>query len=238
MNVLGLITARGGSKNIPKKNLALLAGRPLLAHTCEAAMSSKGLTRVMLSTDDAYIAAVGREYGVDVPFTRPAELATDETPSLDVALHALKWCEEEADWRVDVLMLLQPTSPLREGRHIDEALQLLESTGADTVVGTVEVPHRFSPYATMRMEAGRLKDFWDAPLTFDRFRRQELPVLYARNGPAVLAVRVPALLETRSFYGPLVVPYLMSEEDSVDIDSAFDLLVAEAVLARRREAGL
>ena len=236
MNILGLIPARGGSKSIPRKNIALLAGRPLLAYTCEAALESRCLTRVVLSTDDEAIAEVGRNCGVEVPFMRPAELAGDNTPSLAVAQHAIRWLSEHEDWEADVLVLLQPTSPLRRVNHVDEAIELLLQSGAETVVSVVEVPHRYSPYSIMRLVDGYLQDFWQAPLPFDRYRRQEIPVLYARNGPAVLATRVQVVMEQASFYGQRVMPYVMRNEDSLDVDTPLDLELAAWFLARRRQS--
>ena len=235
MNILGLIPARGGSRSIPRKNIALLAGRPLLAYTCEAALESQHLTRVVLSTDDEATAEVGRDCGVEVPFMRPGGLARDDTPSLAVAQHAIRWLSEGEGWEADVLVLLQPTSPLRRVQHIDEALNLMLQKEADTVVSVIEVPHRFSPYSVMRLVGGYLVDFWQDPLPFDCHRRQNLPMLYARNGPAVLATRVQVVMEGASFYGQQVVPYVMAEEDSVDIDTPLDLELAAWFLRRVRQ---
>jgi len=235
MNVLGLIPARGGSKGIPQKNIASLDGRPMLAYTAEAALASKRITRAILSTNDEQIAKVGRECGIEVPFLRPPELARDDTPSLPVAQHAVRWLEEREGWKADVLVLLQPTSPLRRADHIDQALARMEELGADTVVSVVEVPHRFSPYSVMRMENGVLKDFWNDPLPFDRFRRQSAPVLYARNGPAVLACRTQVLFERSGFYGERIAPFEMSEEDSADVDTPLDLRLAAFLLSERRK---
>lgn len=232
MNVLGLITARGQSKSIPRKNIAPLAGRPLLAYTCEAAKTSASLSRVVLSTDDEEIARVGRDYGAETPFLRPLELAGDATPSIDVALHALQWLADREGWKADALVLLQPTSPLRTSRHIDEAFQIWRENGADTVVSVMETPHRFSPFSIMKLQDGCLKDFWDQPLPFDRFRRQNHPRLYARNGPAVLISRSSVLFEKKSFYGERVYPYVMDEKSSVDIDTLFDLHMAEWLLTQ------
>ena len=231
--ILGLIPARGGSKSIPRKNMALLGDRPLLAYTCEAALGSRRLTRVVLSTDDEEIAQTARDCGIEVPFLRPGDLARDDTPSMAVAQHAVRWLVQHEQWEPDVLVLLQPTSPLREARHIDEAVERMAQTGADTVVSVVEIPHRFSPYSIMQLQEGWLEDFWKEPFPFERFRRQTLPVLYGRNGPAVLATRVRVLFERQSFYGQTIAPYFMSEEESVDIDSLFHLRLAEWLLTRR-----
>ncbi len=233
MNVLGLIPARSGSKGIPRKNIAELAGRPLLAYTCEAALNCGRLSRVVLSTDDEEIAQVGRDLGVEVPFLRPPELALDNTPSFAVADHAVDFLIK-TDWKPDVLVLLQPTSPLREPRHIEEALLLMERSNADTVVSVVEVPHPFSPYSVMRLEDAWLQDFWPEPTTFDRYNRQNVPVLFARNGPAILATRVEGMLNRQSLYGSKVAAYVMREEESVDIDEPFHLELAEFLLGRRK----
>lgn len=231
--LLGLIAARGGSRGIPRKNLALLCGRPLLAYTCEAALGSRRLTRVVLSTDDDEIATVGRACGVEVPFQRPAELARSETPSLPVALHGVRWLREHEAFEPDVVVLLQPTSPLRRAEHIDEALDAMEAARADTVVSVVAVPHRYNPFSIVKIEHGWLRDFWDQAVPFDRFRRQDTPGLFARNGPAVLATRSSVLLKDGTFFGKRVLPYVMSEEDSVDIDTEFDLRQAEWLLKRQ-----
>ncbi len=236
MNVLGLIPARGGSKGIPRKNITPLAGRPLLAYTCEASLGSKRLTRVVLSTDDEEIARLGRDWGVEVPFRRPSELAQDDTSSLAVAQHAVRWLIEHQGWKPQVLVLLQPTSPFRQARHIDEALECMARAGADTVVSVVKVPHRFSPYSVMRLQNGWMENFWREPLPFDPFCRQNLPVLYARNGPAVLASQVTVIFERQSFYGERIIPYIMGEEESIDIDTPFDLRLAEWLLTQHKEA--
>lgn len=196
-------------------------------------MACSLLSEVYLSTDDPAIAEVGGKCGLMVPFLRPPEISGDDSPSIDTALHLLDWLTETGRQQPDVLVLLQPTSPLRTAEHITEALRLLESTGADTVVSVVPVPHRYSPYSVMSLEEGRLVDFWKEPLLFDRFRRQSLPTLYARNGPAVLVSRCTVLRERYSFYGETTIPYTMSEADSIDIDTPFDLHVAETALRMR-----
>jgi CMP-N-acetylneuraminic acid synthetase len=231
--ILGVIPARGGSKSIPRKNIARLAGRPLLTYTCEAALGSRFLSKVVLSTDDEEIAELGRQCGVEVPFLRPSELSRDDSSSLKVAQHAVRWLMMHAGWQADVVVLLQPTSPLRQSHHIDEAIDCFAEPDVDSVVSVTQVPHRYSPYAIMRLQDGNLQDFWKEPLPFDRFRRQDVPALYARNGPAVLACQREVLLGSNSFYGKKVVPYYMNEEDSIDIDTLFDLQLAEWLISKR-----
>jgi CMP-N,N'-diacetyllegionaminic acid synthase len=235
-----VIPARGGSKGIPRKNLAILAGRPLLAYTADAARASGGLTRVVVSTEDDEIAGVTRRLGVEVPFLRPARLAADETPMLDVLTDLVASLEQRERYRPDILVLLQPTSPFRRAEHIDAAIDLLTSTGADSVVTVVPVPHQFTPSSLMQLQGDRLVPWEDARLaTGDAWvapapaRRQDKPLLFARNGPAVLAVRTEVVIGAKALYGADTRGLVMSREDSFDIDDRFDLGIAELLMASR-----
>src|SRR5919202_4704167 len=214
---LGLIPARGGSKGIPGKNLAPLCGRPLIAWTVGAACSARSLDRVVVSTDSDEIATTARELGADV-LERPAELARDGTPMGDVLMHAL-----DELGRPEVVVLLQPTSPLRRAEHVDEAVGLLRETGADCVVRVVEVQHRYRPDSLMALEGDRLVPLGPTPAT-----RQEKAVVYARNGPAVLALRSERIGE--DLYGGDCRPYVMEPRDSIDLQEPFDLELAELLL--------
>jgi CMP-N,N'-diacetyllegionaminic acid synthase len=221
VQVLGLIPARGGSKGIPRKNLVPLAGKPMLLWTVEAALAAGTLARVVVSTDDEEIAATA---GCEV-LRRPAELAADETPMLDVVLHAVAELGP-----FDAVCMLQPTSPLRRAEHVDGAVRLFEETGPDGVVSVVPVPHAFLPGSLMRVADGRLVALDAAAPT----RRQDKLALYARNGPAVLVVKSAGLAD-RGLYGGELRPYEMAPEDSVDVDGPLDLVVCKALLARRAE---
>lgn len=228
---MGLIPARGGSRGIPQKNLARLAGKPLLAWTCEAALASRTLSRCVLSTDDEEIAAAGRACGVEVPFLRPSELARDDTPAFPVIADALARLSA-AGRPADVVVLLQPTSPLRRAEHIDAAVDLLLGSDVDTVVSVVRVPHQFVPSSLLRLDdAGRLASY--LPGGEGALRRQDKEELYARNGPAVYAARVEALMARGALYGCLTGPYVMGAFDSLDIDDADDLALCEALLQKR-----
>jgi CMP-N-acetylneuraminic acid synthetase len=229
MQVLGVIPARGGSKGIPHKNLRPIAGRPLLAYTADAVRDSRRLSRTIVSTDDAAIAEAARAFGLEVPFVRPADLASDTALMAPVLQHAVGEMESRG-FAADVVVLLQPTSPLRRGRHIDDAVALLESTRADSVVSVVEVPHQFNPVSVMRLDGDRLAPFLDGPPIL---RRQDKPRVFARNGPAVLAVRT-AVLRGGSLYGEDCRPLVMTPEESMDVDSPFDLDLLECLLARPR----
>jgi CMP-N-acetylneuraminic acid synthetase len=226
--VIGLIPARGGSKGIPGKNLVALAGKPLLSYTSEAALSARLLNRVIVSTDDTTIAAAARELGLDVPFLRPAELSGDGTPMLPVIQHALAWCEG-AGIVVSMIVLLQPTSPLRRAQHIDAAIELAAATQAQTVISVVKVPHNFAPDSVMTIDDGRLMPYADGPMIL---RRQEKPEYLARNGPAVLAIRASTIRQG-TLYGEPTVAYEMDAESSIDIDDPEDLWLAEQYIRRR-----
>lgn len=228
MEVLGLIPARGGSKGIPRKNIALVAGRPLLAYTCDAALGSASLGRVVLSTDDEEIAAVGRQCGVEVPFLRPAQLASDDAPASGVVNQALHWLADNEHYRPDAVVLLQPTSPLRLACHVDEAVAELEGSTADSVVSVVEVPHAYNPVSVMRLKGDRLVPFLAAQGAVIT-RRQDKPRLYARNGPAVLVSR-SGIVARGSLYGETIRPYRMGWPESLDIDTPEDLELAEYYL--------
>lgn len=221
--VVGLIPARGGSKGIPRKNVALLSGRPLIAWTLEAARGSSRLDRIAVSTDDAEIAAIARVARAEV-VDRPAELAADDTPMRDVILHAL-----DALGEPEVLVLLQPTSPLRRAEHVDAAVALLEETGADAVVSVVEVPHAFAPASLMELDGDRLRPLDPTPYP----TRADKPRVYARNGPAVLVLRTAGLRERSGLFAGDCRAYPMEPRDSLDVDDAFDLEVAEFLLGRR-----
>jgi CMP-N,N'-diacetyllegionaminic acid synthase len=232
MAVIALIPARGGSKAIPRKNLAPLGGRPLLAYTADAVRASRTIDRAILSTDDAEIAAAGRGLGIEVPFLRPPELSGDDVPMLSVLVHALDWLERDSADPVEALVLLQPTSPFREARHIDEAVALFRERSADSVVSVIEVPHQFTPSSLMQAKEGRLARYLegDAAPT----RRQDKERLWARNGPAVLVLRPAATLRRDQLYTAGTYGYPMDRASSLDIDGPDDLQLAELMLQARR----
>jgi len=227
LKVLGVIPARGGSKGILRKNLVPLAGRPLIAFPIQAALESKCLTRTILSSEDAEIRAVALSLGADVPFIRPAELATDVASSRAVARHALSRAEEEEGFEYDMVCLLQPTCPLRVASDIDEAVRLLTQSDADAVVSLTRVddPH---PVKMMLVTDGVVH-----PLFPDKWhesvRRQELPPVFYLNG-AVYCVRRSVLVETGSLWGDKTLAYEMPAERSVNVDSLADLRMAESIL--------
>lgn len=225
MKFLGLITARGGSKGIPGKNVKPLAGKPLIAWTIEAAAASGRLERVIVSTDDDEIADVARQCGLAVPFKRPAELARDDSSHFSVVEHAIKWMAENADCRPEYLVLLQPTSPFRTAADIDAAIELAEKKNADAVVGVCEAAAH--PMLVKKMDdSGAMADFVPADIAYKR--RQSLPPAYQING-AIYVNRVVALLRDRDFCPPGAIGYVMSAEHSMEIDDMWDFHMAELV---------
>ena len=217
MNILGVIPARGGSKGIPNKNIKYLNGKPLIAYTIEAALASQ-LDRVIISTDCHVIAEVAKKYGAEVSM-RPAELALDDTPTLPV----LQSLINELDEAYDAIMTLQPTSPLRKFRHINEAIALFQkNTKADSLVSVVDVPHNYSPEKLMFLKEGYLHGSSVVK------RRQEVEVSYARNGAAIYITRTNRLREY--IFGGNILPYFMSKIDSFDIDDTVDWQIVEKLI--------
>lgn len=211
--VLALVTARGGSKGLPRKNVLPAGGRPLIAWTIGAATGAEFVSRVAVSTDDDEIMEAARAWGADVPFQRPPALASDTAASIDVVLHALEQLPG-----YDYVVLLQPTSPLRTAADIDAALRLAEASGAPACVSVCEAAQ--SPYWMYRLDGdGRLASLLESPVTASR--RQDLPPVYVLNG-AIYVARVDWLRETRSFLGTGCIAYPMPVERSLDIDTPED----------------
>jgi len=226
--VLGIVPARGDSKGIPGKNVRLLAGQPLLYYTVKAAKGAGIIDRVILTTDSEEIAEVGRGLGLEVPFLRPPELARDDTPMLPVVEHAVASLEKD-DWKPEVVVLLQPTAPLRRPEHIVQAVSILRETRCDSVVSVVPVPEHFSPHYVMKITEGRLIHF--LPEGHAITRRQDAPRAYYRDGTVYVTWR-NVVMETHSLYGEDCRPLLLSEEESINIDTMEDWTTAEQRLAQ------
>lgn len=234
MKTLGLVTARGGSRGIPGKNLKLLAGKPLLAYTIEAARASGAFERLILSTEDQAIADAARAMWCDVPFLRPADLSQDDTTHLPVVQDAVRWMAERVDYHPDAVMILQPTSPLRQAVDIVAALALLEKSGADSVLSVSEVPSHSHPMRTLRIDPADHAVLFATgePVRRRINRRQDLPEAWVMNG-AIYACRTSVLFaDEPSLYGDRVVAYRMPAERSISIDDMDDWAAAERALAR------
>ena len=229
--ILGLITARGGSKSIPKKNIVPLLGKPLITYAIETAKGSKLLTRYIVSTDNEEIARVCRAHGAEVPFMRPAELATDTATSMQVAQHALAWVENKVpDTLFDYVMILQPTSPLRTVEDIDEAIRIAVDHDADSVMSMYELTD-FSPEKIKKVnqESLVIEPYFKAEGK-ESAQRQMLPRAYKRNC-AIYLTRAE-LIKQGDLFGTRSFAYIMPEDRSLDINKPFDLELAEFLIRR------
>ena len=222
--ILGVITARGGSKGIPGKNIKSLAGKPLIAYTIEAAKKSRVLDRIILTTDDEKIAEVAKACGCEVPFMRPGDLAEDDTPTMPVIKHALGWLKDKEAYEPDAVMILQPTSPLRQYFHIREAVELFLESKADSVLGISEMPIHLSPHRAMIInDKGGLSLFGGSPVRSRIIPRQAVPKTYWNN-TAIYLFKTRFIFDNLepNFFGEHIQPYIMDAKYSVDIDEPED----------------
>lgn len=211
--ILAVITARGGSKGLPKKNILDLSGKPLIAWTIQAAKKSKYIDRVILSSDNDDIIKVSKKFGCEVPFKRPQELSGDEASSIDVLLHAIKKIPG-----YDYVILLQPTSPLRSSSDIDDAFKLMISSKLETCTSVCETQK--TPYWMFEIDSNKvLKNILDMPK--NGHRRQSLPKTYELNG-AIYISNIKALIHDRMLINSATAAYVMSQDKSVDIDDLSD----------------
>lgn len=226
MRVLAIIPARGGSKGVPGKNIKLLGGKPLLQYTLESANESQLLTRVILSSDDASIIATAEALGLEVPFIRPANLATDQAKSIEVVQHAVQYLEEKGEF-FDAVCLLQPTSPFREKGFIDAAIEKFIQTGVDTLLSVLPVPHEYNPHWVFEEnEAGHLKLATGENQIIAR--RQELPGAYYRDGSLYLTKM--DYIKRGTFYGAQLGFIVSNPDFYVNIDTPTDWIAAEQKL--------
>lgn len=217
-----MIPARGGSKRLPRKNILNLAGKPLIGWTIDAAKNSKYVDSIVVSTDDEEISLISKSFGANVPFIRPDCLSSDMANSNDVILHAI----DELDERFDVIMVLQPTSPLRNSTHIDESLELLLEKEAEGVVSVTLCEH--SPLWTNKLPAdGCMSDFLDH---VSNYRSQDLPEYFRLNG-AIYCFYVKSIENNKGiFYNENTYSYVIPSEHAVDIDTIFDFKFAECLI--------
>ena len=222
--IIAIIPARGGSKGIAGKNIKQLNGKPLICHTIGEVLKSKYLDKVFVSTDDTSIANISKNCGAKI-IDRPAELAKDKSPTIDAIFHAIDALEDTSNQ--DVIILLQPTSPLRNITDIDTALEMFIETDCDSVISMCKVEH--SPYWYFKYEGKKLK-----PLLGDghlKMRRQELPDVYRPNG-AIYITTIKNLYKNNGFYCDKIAPYVMSPERSIDIDEEIDFKLAELLIQK------
>lgn len=228
MRILFVITARGGSKGIPKKNITNLGGMPLIAYKINAAKGCKFDKRIIVSTDNEEIAAVAKKYGAEVPFVRPYALATDTARSEDVVQHAIEWVKMHDEKIYDYVCLLEPSSPFLTYEDINEAFERMEESKADTLLGMKEVDVSRKLINTLD-ERGMLGYFFEEINGLNSIRRQDFATEYTMNG-CIYAARFSYFEFNKTFHSFNSIPYIMSKEKSVEIDSPYDLLFAQFLI--------
>lgn len=233
LNILSVITARGGSKGVPGKNIKPLGGKPLIAYTIDAAKKSALITHLIVSTDDEVIAGVCRAHGADVPFLRPKELAEDKTPHLPVMQHAVNFMEDKLGIVFDFVVILQPTSPFRTVEDLDGTIQKLIDTGVDSAVSLVEIEENH-PMKIKKLDGDFVKPYYMEET--EGVRRQDLPSAYKRSG-AVYAMRRATLMDKNRLHGDMVAGFVVPKERSVDIDTPLDWIKVEYMLEELKKKG-
>jgi CMP-N,N'-diacetyllegionaminic acid synthase len=227
MKILGIIPVRGGSKSVPKKNIKLLAGKPLLQYTVDVVKQSKNISRLILSSDDNTIIKVAQQLNLEVPFIRPTKLAEDDTPTLAVIQHALKFFIAK-DVHFDAVCLLQVTSPFKTAQFIDDAINKFIESDADALVSVQQVPDEFNPHWTFKVNSkDNLELFTGEKQIISR--RQDLPKAYHRDG-VIYITKTSVLLEQNSLYGSRL-SYVESPSGfNINIDTMKDWKKAEDYL--------
>lgn len=230
MKILGVIPARGGSKSVPRKNIANIAGKPLIAYTIEEALKCNSITDVVVSTDDEEIAIIAKSHGALVPFYRPQDLASDQALSAPVAKHCLVEMEFRQSYQYDAVLLLQPTTPLRTIDHINSAISLFKSNVCDSVVSVTSVEGNH-PFRMKRLIGDKLINWIDQGFE-DMRPRQLLPPAFIRNGAIYLTHR-SVIYNYNSLVGDRCLGFIMNAEDSINIDTKIDFKLAEILLKER-----
>lgn len=223
--ILVIIPARIGSKGIPRKNLQMVAGHPLISWVIRTARGVKCVDRVVVTTDSQEISEVAIKYGAEVPFIRPKELAQDTTPGIAPAIHTVEWLYEYEAYRPDYILYIQPTSPLVSAEDIEGAVMLAKQKEANAVLSVSQVD-KHPNIMKILDEDGRIRHYAYDP---NACRRQDYSELYALNG-AIWLIRKDVLLKKRDWYTERTYAYVMPKERSLDIDTPWDLHVADLIL--------
>lgn len=232
MNILGLITARGGSKRLPGKNVRPLCGKPLIAWTAEAALKSHFVTSVMITTDDEQIARICKDMGVEVPFIRPSALAQDDTPHMAVLEHAVGWLKENKCTLPEYILVLQPTSPLRTAEDIDASVEIARQKNADAVISVCEVQRNPTLMWSLSTD-GRLCEAKEQnPMYYSKQRPGRLVV---PNG-AIYLIRTAVSMKDKTLYPVNSFSYIMPAQRSLDVDTFWDFQLAEMILKDKQSA--
>jgi len=227
--ILALIPARGSSKGLPGKNIKSILERPLIAWTIEQAKNSKYIDKIIVSTEDKEIAEISKEYGAEVPFIRPEELARDNSPISETILHTIDFFEKQKE-TYEILLLLECTSPMRYEKDIDNVInQLIDNKSANSVVGTIEATNEH-PLWSFKLINGYLTKFIPESSKIQNLSRQLLEKAYLPY--SIYATRWDNYKKYETFYQPNTLPYLFKREQKVDIDDEVDFYLAECILKK------
>lgn len=221
MNI-AIIPARGGSKRLPGKNIKLLAGKPLIAWTIEAAVESNVFDHVFVSTDDKEIARISKQFGAEIPFIRPTELASDTATTNDVITHLVDWFDKSHSQQVSSIAILQPTSPLRSAKHIEESMELMDKRSAKAIISVCELEHPIQFCNTLGVN-GSMDGFIKAS---NNKRTQDLETFFRLNGAIYLFDR-SYVGDLDNLYSDGTYAYVMNRKSSIDIDTENDFALAE-----------
>ena len=229
--MIALIPARGGSKGLPGKNIKLLKDKPLIAYSIEAALQSKYITNVFVSTDDVEIAETSKIFGAEVPFLRPDYLATDKANAIDNYIYTIHRLQNDLLLKIEDFIVLQPTSPLRNSKDIDAAIELFYLKDADSVISICESAH--PPIWAKRItEKGTIENYFDTDLGLKN--RQEIPKAFMPNG-AIYIFKTDLIVNKKTYYSHKSYPFVMTQECSIDIDTLFDFELAEFFINRKND---
>ena len=231
--VIAIIPARGGSKGVPRKNIRLLGGKPLIAYTIEVALKSSLIDRVLVTTDDQEIAEVARSFGAEVPFLRPAELAADDTPPDPVLKHTLEFLETKEGYRPDIIVWLEPPTPFRTLEEVEEAIRIFKDDEEADSLRAVCEPSQ-NPYKMWTLEGKYLTPLiTQAGRALHTGPRQKTGKVYWQNG-SIFLLRYKTIMEKGNFFGDKILPLIVSNSRNIDIDTEEDLRRAEHYLAMQK----
>lgn len=228
MRILGIIPARGGSKGIKNKNIQILGNKPLIAHSIINAKSSKAITDLIVSTDSYKIAEISKSFGANIPFLRPSHLAEDNSSSFDVVCHALKEMESTHDYTYDATLLLQPTTPFRTTKLIDQSIEIFDPKIHDSLVSVINVGPSH-PYRMYNLSNERLLSPYISSVSDPMMPRQSLPNIYLRSGDIYLTSR-NCLTQKNNLIGDLSYGLEIDSKFAINIDEELDLILAETML--------
>ena len=229
--MLAIIPARGGSKGLPNKNIKILNGKPLIAYAIESAKKSRYIDRIIVSTDDKQIAEISKEYGAEIPFIRPKELATDNAKAIDNYIFTIEELKKRENKIYEEFVVLQPTSPLRKTEDIDNAIELFKKKNADSVISYAEALHPPLWAKTIDKQL-KIKNYFSEEANYQN--RQEIPVAFMPNG-AIFVFKYLLLKEKHIYFSDKTYAYIMSQMNSIDIDNLIDFEFAEFLIRRESE---